>query len=37
MIAELMNQFFRSGIEWEREMRDTELNYPLVGQMLKEY
>ena len=37
MIAELMNQFFRSGIEWEREQRDTELNYPLVGQMLKEY
>lgn len=37
MIAELMQQFLQSGLQWETVQKDTELRFPLIADMLRRY
>ena len=37
LIAEIMNQFFVSGLQWENLTKDTELKFPLLEKYLKDY
>lgn len=37
LIADLMNQFLRTGIEWENAGRDLNMTFPPLGDMLREY